>query len=200
MYFTDITFFKNEPIKISNIDEMGDVAISVAKFIFICEKQCLIEVFGQKLYDELAECFDEDNTVKDDAPEHLKWLINGTDYEITVDDTTIKKKWKGIVQKDSFKFNDTDVELKSSFIADYIYYHYLFDNRTATSTAGQVIITAANSYTVSSFYKRIDAYNSFFKKVVGGIKNEISLYEFMRDHKEQFTSWKEACIKPKTKF
>ncbi|WP_027381868.1 hypothetical protein [Epilithonimonas caeni] len=200
MLFTDLTFFKNEPFKISNINEMGDVALEISRFIYDHEKQCLILVLGQELYNELQDCFDTDNNLKDDAPEHLKALINGISYEVTVNDIIKKKEWKGIVQKDSFKFNGTDIELRSSFIADYIYYHYNYNYRTSTTGVGQVILTAANSFTVSGFPKRIDAYNSFQMKVVGGIKNQTSLYEFLRDHKEDFPTWKPSHIEPKNKF
>ncbi|WDF45255.1 hypothetical protein PQ459_10125 [Chryseobacterium sp. KACC 21268] len=200
MLFTDLTFFKNEPLKISNIDEMGDIALEVSKFIFSCEKQCLVLVFGQELYNELEECFDDENNLKEDTPDHLKWLIEGNSYEVTVGDVVKKKEWKGIVQKDAFKFNGADVELKSSFIADYIYYHFMFNNRTSTTGVGQVILTAANSFTVSGFPKRIDAYNAFQMKVVGGLKNQTSLYEFLRDHKDDFPTWKPSHIKPKNKF
>ncbi len=201
MLFTDITFFRHEPTKISNIDEMGDIALEVTRFILSCEKQCLILVLGQVFYDELADCFDADNKLKEDAPQSITDLILGKEYTVECPyQGTVKKKWKGIVQKDTFNFNNTEVKIKTSFIADYIYYFYLLENRNTTTGVGQVKLSAENANGLSNFYKRIDSYNRFRAKVVGGRKNETSMYEFLRDHKEDYPNWKPAHIEPMYKY
>ena len=216
MNFITPSFFEFEPLKIANVTENGGGQLEVSRFIGQYEKQCLREVLGDVLAKELNDSFEFVDGVfvfKDDATQAIKDLVNGKTYDLvdgsneTVDwflsweendcncssaDGT--RVWPGIVVSDEF-YNGVELStLKTSFIADYIHYHYLLVNRSQTTGAGQQVIAGENSQTVSNFSKRIDSWNSFCLKVS-------ILYRFLHDNKADYPTWKPNCnLRFKEKF
>lgn len=65
----------------------------------------------------------------------------------------------------SDKFNDliVDEDKKTSPIANMIYYHYLRDRETITTSAGVIRIHVQNSVDMSSASKRVNAWNEMVK-------------------------------------
>lgn len=216
MYFVKPIFFEFEPIKIANITEPGSLKIELARFIALYEKQCLLEILGECLYKELIESFELVSgssvyTLKTDATTSIKRLVNGYEYDAPSNNDEVinwglsywfsgcgcgcgsstcnKRFWKGLVQTDNFLIGTEIVTSQKSFIANYIYYHYLLVNRSQTTGAGQQVLSGENSQTVSNFSKRIDSYNEFVFSVVGR-NNETSLYRFLQDNKADYPTWK----------
>ncbi len=226
MYFVKPIFFEFEPVKIANVAENGSLKTELARFIALYEKQCLLEILGECLYKELIDSFEllenaTEFTLKDDATEPIKRLVNG--YSYTAPDETdceawtlsyllggcgcgcgsstcTTRVWKGFVKTDQYLVGTEMTESKSSFIADYIYYHYLFINRSFSTGSGQQVLTGENSTTVSNFSKRIDRWNEFIASVVCR-QNETSLYRFLHDNKADYPTWKRNCnLTIKTKY
>lgn len=216
MYFITPSFFEFEPLKIANVTENGSGQLEVSRFIGQYEKQCLREVFGDSLAKELNDSYeivDGAFVLKGNATQAIKDLVNGKEYnssssiDETVDwflnwddndcgcntTTTSKRVWAGIVVSEEF-YNGVELStFKTSFIADFIHYHYLLSNRSQTTGAGQQVLAGENSQTVQNFSKRIDSWNSFCFKVS-------RLYRFLQDHKVDYPTWKPNCnlrFKPK---
>ena len=226
MIFIDPLFFEFEPVKIANIFDNGDVKADVARFIGIYEKQCLKDVLGECLYKEVQDSytFDADEkkfVIKPDATQAIINLVNGfsydapdrtdmvVDYYLTYNgcgcgcgnSNCNKREWKGFVQEDEFLIGDALSSIKKSFIADYVYYFYLLENRSITAGTGQQVLAGENSNTVSNFSKRIDRWNEFIMSVIGGRKGETSLYQFLRDNKSDYPAWTRSCnLQFKTKW
>lgn len=218
MLFTDPLFFEFEPIKIANVSGNGNVAADLSRFIGIYEKQCLIEILGPCLYKDVMDSYTFDDgthafKIKDDATQAIKDLVNGKSYDAPETNESnwgcgcgcgsancTKRYWKGFVQSDECLIGNALTTSKRSFIADYIYYHYLLINRTVTTGTGQQKLKGENSETFSNFSKRIDRYNEFVFAVVGR-KNETSLYWFLQDNKTAYPTWDRNCsIKFKDKW
>lgn len=209
MNFITPLYFEFEPLKIANVAENGSGQLEVNRFIGQYEKQCLREVLGDSLAKELNDSYEIVSgafVLKGDATQPIKDLVNGKEYEPTdtIDETvdwflnwdedtcgcnsatTSKRVYPGIVVSEEF-YNGVELtNLKTSFIADYIHYHYLLVNRSQTTGAGQQVLVGENSQTVQNFSKRIDSWNSFCLKVS-------NLYRFLQDHKADYPTWKPNC-------
>lgn len=108
--------------------------------------------------------------------------------------------WKGFVQSSTFLIGQSETVQKTSFLADYVYYQYLFVNRSITSGSGQQVLTGENSTPVQNFSKRIDRYNEFIFSVLGRVA-ETSLYRFLHDNKDDYPTWVPNCnLRFKDKF
>ncbi len=226
MYFVKPIFFEFEPVKIANVAENGSLKTELARFIALYEKQCLMDILGECLYKELIDSFEllqdaTEFTLKDDATEPIKRLVNGYSYTAPAEtdceawtlsyllggcgcgcgsSTCTTRVWQGFVKTDQYLVGTEMTESKSSFIADYIYYHYLLINRSFSTGSGQQVLTGENSTTVSNFSKRIDRYNEFVGGVLGK-SNETSLYRFLHDNKADYPTWKRNCnLTIKTKY
>lgn len=209
MNFINPLFFEFEPLKIANVSENGSGQLELNRFIGQYEKQCLREVLGDILAKELNDSYevvDGAFALKTGATQPIKDLINGKEYEPslnsdeTIDwflnwqvgecgynNTTDKKRiWPGIVVSEDFYNGVESSTFKTSFIAEYIHYHYFLANRTKTTGSGQQELAGENSTTVSNFSKRIDSWNAFCLKVS-------MLYRFLQDHRADYPTWKPNC-------
>jgi len=212
MNFITPSFFEFEPLKIANVTENGSGRLEVARFIGQYEKQCLREVLGESLAKELDDSYEIVSgmfALKASATQQIKDLVNGKEYNALITSSGFydqffdasglnlywggesgivngKRTWSGIVRSEDF-YNGVDLStFKTSFIADYIHYHYLLVNRSVTTGTGQQVLAGENSQTVSNFSKRIDSWNSFFTKVS-------SMYLFLQDNKTDYPTWKPNC-------
>lgn len=104
------------------------------------EGELLINALGRVQYAELVSEI-ENGEVKPTA--NQKWidLVNGKD------------DWQGLI----VKFG----QVKTSLIAEYIYYHYLRDTETFYATTGLVRPDAANSITISANVDLVTKWNDF---------------------------------------
>jgi hypothetical protein len=207
-YITPL-FFEFEPLQIANVTENGSTQLEVNRFIGRYEKQCLRDVLGDVLAKELNDSYEIVNNAfvfKTDATQAIKDLVQGKEYiplaglDDTIDwdllwsgencagniQTDQKRVWPGIVVSDSFFNGVAETTFKTSFIADFIHYHYLLAHRSITTGAGQQELSAENSTTVQNFSKRIDSWNSFCLKVS-------VLYRFLQDNRASYPTWKPNC-------
>lgn len=104
------------------------------------EGELLINALGRVQYDELVSQI-ENGSVKPSADQKWKDLVNGKD------------EWQGLI----VKFG----QVKTSIIADYIYYHYLRDTETFYATTGLVRPDVANSITISANVDLVTKWNAF---------------------------------------
>jgi hypothetical protein len=230
MYFVNPLMFEYEPIKIANIAENGDIKNTISRFIAIYEKQCLVELLGECLAKELIDSFEIVTTdgvsvlqLKSDATDPIKHLVNGFSYTKPATDfnfpndyiwnwnidgcgcgcgssSCTTRNWKGLVQNETILIGTATTEIKSSLLANYIYYYYLLINRTVTAGTGQQVIHGENSTTTINASKRIDAYNEFINSVLGK-QGQTSLYQFLHDNKDDYPTWQPNCsLNYKTKY
>lgn len=204
MYFVKPLFFEFEPVKIANVNELGSLPAELLRFIALYEKQCLIDVLGESLYTDVINSFElisgaSEFTLKTDATDQIKDLINGKTYEIegsececSDSETPITRTWKGFVQTDNLLVGNSLSQVKKCFITDYIYYHYLLTNRSISTGTGQQIIGAENATPTMNVYKRIDRYNEFVFSVLGK-PGSLGLYQYLNDNKSDYPTWKRNC-------
>lgn len=215
MYFVKPLFFEFEPLKIANVTENGSLPSELLRFIALYEKQCLIETLGESLFKEVVDSFEliadaTEFTIKASATDAIKNLVNGKTYEVEGssldcncyfgEGTTRSRIWKGFVQSNQFLIGTELRVVKTSFIADYIYYHYLLVNRSISSGVGQQVLDSENSVTVMNVWKRIERYNEFVLSVLGN-GSSVGLYQFLNENKGDYPTWTRNCsIRFKEKF
>ena len=157
--------------------------------------------------------------LKGNATEPIKRLVNGHEYTAPEEDTDNElstfwkvygpifgigcgcgcnesqctdRVWKGFVQETNILIGQSETTEKKCFISDYVYYQYLFVNRSITSGSGQQVLTGENSTPVQNFSKRIDRYNEFVFSVLGRA-GETSLYRFLHENKADYPTWVPNC-------
>lgn len=227
MYFVKPLMFEFEPLKIANVNQSGDVAKDLYRFIALYEKQCLEELLGACLSKELFDSFELTTVddvkayrLKSNATVPIQRLVNGYTYTPTEQDNNelstfwsvysalfgwnyscgcgcngsecTDRVWKGFVTTDTILIGQAETTESKCFISDYVYYWYLFTNRSTTSGSGQQVLTGENSTTVQNFSKRIDAYNRFIESVLGK-RGQTSLYRFLHDNKDDYPTWEPNC-------
>lgn len=194
--------FQEEPNKIANGNAMGALQGILTRSIAKYEKQCLNEVFGSLLAKELRDSFEivsgaTSFTLNPSATNPIKDLVNGKTYDVVVNGVTVQRVWNGIVVSNEVLEGGELTSEKTSFITDYIYYHWLLDNRTISTGTGQQTLQGENSLPNQNFSKRIDAWNRFIDKVVfyvsncnnENVKGEVSLYKFLNDNIADYPNW-----------
>lgn len=218
MLFVTPDYFEFEPLMIANANENGDVKKQLVRFIAQYEKQCLVDVLGACLYKEVQDAFTFASgvyTLKSDAPDNIKRLIEGYEYAAPANTGSsfqfdlywswdgcgcgcgssgcTTRKWQGLVQKDTFVMAGAEETISKSFIGDFIYYHWMLINRSVTTGTGQQKQTAENSTPVQNASKRIDRWNEFVKLTVGNDRNMVSLYRFLTENKSDYPTWVRNC-------
>lgn len=213
MYFVKPLFFEFEPVKIANVTENGSLPAELLRFIALYEKQCLIEVLGESLFTEVIDSMQfvsgsSGFALKVDATDEIKNLVNGKTYEVESTDCdcnstelTMKTRvWKGFIQTNQFISGYAISSYKSSFITDYIYYHYLLVNKTISTGVGQQVVDSENATSAMNVWKRIERYNEFVFAVIGN-GSSVGLYQFLNENRSDYPTWTKNCsIKFKEKF
>jgi hypothetical protein len=205
----DNKFFADEPTKIANVLEGKDLPKIVAKFIGEYQLKCLKTILGACLAKEVLDSFEfvvgSGYSLKATATTPIKNLVNGFEYDAPTTSVLsscgcgcgggncTKRYWKGFVTTSQYLYADALQEQKKSFIANYVYYHWLLYNRTASTGTGQQILEGENSISAQNFSKRIDAWNEFMFLVVGCRKGETSMYQFLTDNKADYPTWEKNC-------
>ncbi len=170
-------------------------------FIDEYEPDILKKALGRKLYDAFDAELNADGTIKGTADPKWGRLLNGHTY--TKDG--IDHYWRGITEKHG--------KYRKSFIAYYVYYHYVKDDVTQTTTQGTVKSQAENASPATAVPKLTNAWRKFHEWYYGNSDNvtgkaywdrgvyvedyftgtqntkEVSLYEFLTDNKTDYDDW-----------
>ncbi len=227
MPITDETYYKAE-IFIPNLqtsvsDTATGVRIDGNQFIAQYEREALIKTLGFKLFDEFADQFDvsAENvwTIKPAADQKWKDLLNGKEYTIGGDTVN----YRGMVFTEPFA-GVSFGNLNRSFIAYYIYYHYLNDNMEDYSGTGINELAAKNATRTSPIPKSIRSWRRFYELVVGSFNQpalihtrfgtgidwfgtndtERSLYQFIDDQNtlvaDTYADWKPSNFDNENQF
>ncbi|WP_394749539.1 DUF6712 family protein [Spongiimicrobium salis] len=174
---------------------------SLNEFITIYEPEILTYALGSKLYSEFIQHIQQNGTISASADQKWNDLLNGIEYE----KNGITHFWKGIVRPFG--------TFKKSFIANYVWYKYVYDSITQHTTLGIVKADAENSKTVSANRRLTDVWrdmidwyggtiegnsvtcfshgNYHFEDHFNGHGNtkEVSLYTFLSDHSDNYPGW-----------
>lgn len=183
MIISDSYFLNNPELEIANLQDIGPNSnllgskAELDKLIKIYESDILTKCLGYSLYALLEAERDENesNGLKVTAAEKWNELLNGKEY--TLDDKPIK--WPGIVF--------LDVDIPRSFIAEYVFHHFLKKNRKSRSSVGMVREKAKGAVIVDDSQEYVDSYNRFYDLAVGNSKSIEdnagirSLYQFIND-------------------
>lgn len=195
-YFKSIIDVPNAEAIHPNSNLLGNKA-ELDHLIEECEPDILIRTLGYSLYKEFQsnlEVVDPATvqTVKDDADQKWKDLMNGKEYQI--DDVYVK--WPGIIFKQG--------ALDRSFIAYHTYNTFLRKDRSQLTGAGVVSIKAKNAKIVSSLDLYLMSDKRFYELVVCGVNGLRSLYQFIEDMNDvtvdTYANWSGESFRSKNQF
>jgi len=164
MSLIDKTYFVHE-INIPDSD-YTDLTAYITRY----EKEILMKLLGYELY-TLVAAYDSET-----SPQRIKDIVEGKEY--TVSDVTIK--WNGLKNTD-----------KVSLIAYYVFYNYLKNKTTTTSTLGEVRSTSENSQIASPVLKLTGAWRRL-KELYGSFDQDSlipSAYNFLKENESDYDEW-----------
>lgn len=118
----DLTYFFDELL----IADKDNNANSIKRFINQLEPWLLTELMGYALYKAYAA------GISAGSPD-AKWLAIRDGKEYTVSGVLVK--WQGLIFKDG---PSGDEQSKKSLIANYVYWHWIRNNNTVTTAAGEM--------------------------------------------------------------
>jgi hypothetical protein len=111
------------------------------------------------------------------------------EYEITVDNKLRLLGGKIFSNGDTYFYKVATLSLnthtgavKKSFIANYVYYHFMRNADTATTGAGEVKSKAENSTPVSPAQKVCSAWNELSQWIC-------DMIQFLDKHRDTYTGW-----------
>lgn len=176
----DIDYFKGA-LQLPNIEK--DEESFIANYIERYEKEVLIKLLGNDLYQQVIENYD---TEVDD-----KWrdLVEGKDFIVTVSGIDYTVKWNGLINSEEI-----------SLIAYYVYYNYLDQNFQQTTGLGVGAQNMANATVITPNKKLVWAWNEcrslsgHYDYVTTGTSLsytsiEPTLFNFIINHIEDYTPW-----------
>lgn len=149
----DLTYFYGA-LTIPQVASDQATGDAVNFFIKEYEPKLLKALLGHALYSNLIAGLTADTQIYKD-------IRDGVEY---TNRSQVLSKWDGL------RFVDGTV--KTSLIANYVYYWYMRNNASTTTPSGERVITTENSMSTSPRYKMSTAWN----KMVGEIYN---LREFL---------------------
>jgi len=164
MSLIDKTYF------VHDINIPDDDYEALAPIITRYEKEILISLFGYALW-KLINAYNSGT-----SPQRIKDIVEGKEY--TVSGETIK--WNGLQNTD-----------KISLIAYYVFYWYLRNETTRTSTLGEVGSKNENAIPASPAQRLSGAWHRL--RELYGFASQDSLiasaYNFMTEHESNYDEW-----------
>jgi hypothetical protein len=157
--------------------------------------------------------------LKEDVEEKWGWLINGKTYtKEDISDQSLnfspfnysncgcgcvdlccdKYHWDGIVKVLDRRIPATQVNgetangviIKSSFLAQYVYWKWAMDSDSFTSGTGEQVAEVKGGLRISNAHKRVNAYNKFVSNVIDcNSHGKVGLYRFVQDFKDLYPEW-----------
>lgn len=121
-------------------------------------------VYKSALGEESFEEFDNDPNIIDGVPNEnapVKWLnlVNGTSYRYDGKDY----RWQGMISEEG--------TFKTSLLAYYTFYRYLFDNDSAMTGTGNKVVNTKNTTIVNNTQHLISVWNQFVQMYAGDSGN-----------------------------
>jgi len=168
----DNTYFIGDimlPNKLTDGGNLSNIDTYIAKY----ERQVLINMLGYDLYKALKAQIDSDPQTFTDP-----WtdFVNGAEY--SVGDYTIK--WNGLINSD-----------KQSFIAYYIYFYYMRDLITSTTSSGEILSKVVNGFRITPADKMANAWSRFLE-LYGSTQDSLycpSAYRYLYENEDSFDLW-----------
>lgn len=197
--FTRLSNFTYGNYQISNLTAT-EVNVDVQVLIQIqkYEKECLLTMLGDELYNELMSNLELDSTgywtLKSGADVKWNWFLYGHEY--LVGDCVFN--WYGIVKTVA---TIQEKEVIETMMASYIFFFYSLGTRTLNTGTGEGRMTADNTTQESSKNKRIDAWNDFVQWAGFGFsKTNVSLNKFLCDNQELYDKDCFTCLNTMTYY
>lgn len=190
MYLIDASYFQRE-LSIPNINELqSETGTELTLYIDNKVRTILREILGYELFNDLDSNITA-GVLDGGAPQKWKDFVNGngTDY-------------LGVLH--------TDGVYKVSFLANYVYYYWLYDNISNMTATGEKVTQAVNAQNHVSTQRMVSVWNDFvslyqgvennygFKGFINGVffrdyydGNENSfktVYQFLNENRDDFST------------
>jgi hypothetical protein len=182
MPLIDTTYFTGE-INIPNAGVSGNASDTLLiYFIKQFETEFLVKALGRNLYRGFMTALGLNVTTgayanvangkaADSVDQKWKDLLNGKEY---TDQNGDLQKWKGFIS-----LSDDGTTIKQSIIANYVYYWFMRNNASQTTSSGEAKGSSENSAPVSPRFKMCNAWNKMhyeIKELNRFLKNNMSVY------------------------
>jgi hypothetical protein len=186
MPLIDTSYFVGAELNLPGAGVSGNPSDTLlTMFIKEHETGFLVKALGRKLYRSFMTGLGLNQTTgayanvtsgkaADAVDQKWKDLLNGKEY---TDDAGNLQKWKGFIA-----LSDDGNTLKQSIIANYIYYHFVRNNATQTSSIGEVAGTTENTTPVSPRFKVSSAWNKMHFEIK-------ELFWFLQNNMEVYSEW-----------
>jgi hypothetical protein len=209
--FTRISNFTYGNYRIANIeadalDNNIELLIHIQKY----EQESLRLLLGDSTYEEFMSNLELDSNgfykVISTADQKWGWLLNGRSYTATALDSGCncgcqsngKHHWAGLVKKVA-TIQEKDVF--ETLMASYIFYNWSLNYRTLNLGVGEGRSESKSATPESSKNKRVDAWNEFVQWAYFGYScTNVSLSNFLQNHKEEFPNVNEITLQPMTYY
>lgn len=182
---------------IENLEDCLNQTPALSLCIEETEEYVLRLVLGDCLFEEFKEQFkltDTGYSLKEEAPEKWKWLLNGRIYDYDgykpypcgcgcIKSDCKKMDYPGMVKE--YKITSTK-SFEKNYLAYFIYYNWKTINETVTAGTGEQLPGVKNSTTVYNKKKRYNAWNRFADWVS-------ELNAFLAHHKTDFPMANPTC-------
>lgn len=175
-YFEGFLYVANVNNNEPNIELLGNRS-ELQLFIDEYERDCLIKCLGYPLFKEFSSNF-EDNSLKNDAPQKIKDILNGTEYA----KDGVLYSYRGLAYNNGTTF--------FSPLADYIYFYFLESEMSRLMGIGLVSEKGKNVTNADPTPRAVRAWSRFRRNIVESGTEEVALFTFLEDNKEVYPNWK----------
>lgn len=168
MYLIDETYFIKD-LAVPNSKPSLDIPDNEVAFEVYIDKYArllLQNALGNVLFDDLNSDI-ENGSLKSDADQKWKDLVNGKSYEYN--GKTFK--WKGLLF--------TEGAFKGSVLAQYTYYHWHLDQISQMSGIGEVKGNAVNTTNVNSTRRSVKVWNEYIEMYQGGAAQDSYKFSYV---------------------
>lgn len=173
MYIIDESYFQQDK-PIPNVLELNSSALDELNYLIDSKVRLLLKnILGFELFNELDSNI-TNGELNENAP--VKWenLLYGFTY-FKGDEV---KRWQGLIYSEGVSNN--------SLLADFVYYHWLYNNATTNTGIGLVRLKSKNAVNVSYSAELSRHWNNFVNQYKGDCYGVVSLVEFLLDNKEDY--------------
>lgn len=180
----DYTYFENNEISIP-IGSRAELNGAIINSIALYEDEVLKLLLGYKTWKEMKAAYDASvATIPVALPTKWANLINGAEFEYTVDGVATIDKWIGLKNAS-----------KISLIANYVYFFHRRTNVSQNNGIGETVSSAENSIIVSPYAKCVNAWNKMIDMYgeLDECDNPLPLpsaYNFLTANASDYPDWK----------
>lgn len=160
-YLIDPTYFIRELSIPGLADTETAPRTRLTEYIDGEARYVLKEALGVELFEVFDTFIDQDGNLSPSAPDIWQRLVNGFTYQ----EAGRQLRWEGLIY--------TEGTFKTSLLAYYVFYRWMFNEISFLGTAGEYVPNAKGATTVRSNQRQITAYWKFLEMYQGDFYSDV---------------------------